>query len=69
MLHDDLNLYKKSARWVPKLLSDDMKERVRISEEFLKMIRRHLMSMLDNIVTMDKSAVLIYMPEAKQQSK
>ncbi len=29
-LHDDLNLSKKSARWVPKLLSDDMKkERVR----------------------------------------
>jgi hypothetical protein len=29
-LHDNLNLSKKSARWVPKLLSDDMKkERVR----------------------------------------
>jgi hypothetical protein len=25
-LHDDLNLSKKSARWVPKLLSDDMEE-------------------------------------------
>jgi hypothetical protein len=27
------------------------------------------MSMLDNIVTMDESAVLIHMPETKQQSK
>jgi hypothetical protein len=36
-LHDDLNLSKMSARWVPKLLSDDMKkERVRTSEEFLR---------------------------------
>jgi hypothetical protein len=47
-LHDDLNLSKKSARWVPKLLSDNMKkERVRTSEEFLKMVRRHLLSMLE----------------------
>jgi hypothetical protein len=26
-LHQDLNLSKKSARWVPKLLTDKMKER------------------------------------------
>ncbi len=69
-LHDDLNLSKKSARWVPKLLSDDMKkERVRTSGEFLKMVCCHLKSMLDNIVTMDESAVSFHMPESKQQSK
>jgi hypothetical protein len=33
------------------------------------MIQRYSMSMLDNIVTMDKSAVLFHMPETKQQSK
>jgi histone-lysine N-methyltransferase SETMAR len=61
---------KKSARWVPKLLSNDMKkEQVRTSEEFLKMVRRHSLSMLDNIVTMDESAVSFHTPESKQQSK
>jgi hypothetical protein len=39
------------------------KEQVRTSEEFLKMIRRHSMSMLDNIVTMDESAVFFHKPE------
>jgi histone-lysine N-methyltransferase SETMAR len=64
MLHKDLNISKKSARWVPKLLSNDMKkERVRTSEEFLKMVYRHSMSMLDNIVTMDKLSVSFHTTE------
>ncbi len=59
----------KSARWVPKLLTDDMKEeRVRTSEKFLALVRRCSMSVLDNIVTMDKSAVSFHTPETKQQS-
>ncbi len=69
-LHDDLSLSKKSARWVPKFLSDDVKkERVRTSEEFLRMVRHHSMSMLDNIVTMDESAVSFHTPESRKQSK
>jgi hypothetical protein len=37
----DLGLVKKSARWVPKLLSTEQKEeRVRRSEEFLQLLRR-----------------------------
>jgi hypothetical protein len=39
MLHGDLNLSKKSAIWLPKLLSDDMKKERRS-------VRRHSMSML-----------------------
>ncbi len=51
LIHD-LNLTKKSARWVPKLFTDNMKkERVRSSEKFLAMVRRRSMSILDNIVT------------------
>ncbi len=54
MLHKDLNLSKKSERWVPKLLNDEMKnERVRTSEEFLAMARPHFLSMLDNIAASD----------------
>ncbi len=68
-LRHDLNLTKKSARWVPKLLTEEMKkERVRTSELFLAMVRRRSMSLLDNIVTMDKSAVSFHILETKQQS-
>ncbi len=57
-LRHDLNLTKKSARWVPKLLTEEMKkERVRTSELFLAMVRRRTMLLLDNIVTMEESAV------------
>ena len=36
IIHDDLGLVKKSARWVPKLLSrEQMLERVRISTNFV----------------------------------
>jgi histone-lysine N-methyltransferase SETMAR len=68
-LRHDLNLTKKSARWVSKLLTDEMKkERVRTSELFLVMIGRRSMSLLDNIVTMDELAVSFHTPETKQQS-
>ena len=40
ILHDDLGLVKKSARWVPKLLSQEQKEeRVRTSRQMVKLIR------------------------------
>jgi histone-lysine N-methyltransferase SETMAR len=57
-LHKDLNLQKKSARWVPKLLTDEMKMvRVQTSEAFLAIICRRSKAMLDSVVTMDKTAV------------
>jgi hypothetical protein len=49
-LHEDLDLSKKSARWVPKLLTSAHKEeRIWTCEEVLAMVRRHLMAMLDSI--------------------
>jgi hypothetical protein len=69
-LKEDLNLSKKSARWVHKLLTDEMKkERVRTSEAFLAMVRRRFKAILENIVTMDESAVSFHTPETKEQSK
>jgi hypothetical protein len=68
-LHKDLNLSKKSARWVSKLLNHDMKkEQVRTSEEFLPMVRSHFMSLLDNIINMDGLTVPIHTPKTWQQS-
>jgi hypothetical protein len=66
MLLEELSLSKKSPRWVSEILSHDMKkERVRTSEEFLNVVCRNLMSMLDNVVTMDKSAASFHTPETK----
>jgi histone-lysine N-methyltransferase SETMAR len=70
ILHDDLGLVKKSARWVPKLLSDDQKkERVRTCTEFVAAVNRRSMAMLDRIVTMDETMVSYHTPETKKASK
>jgi hypothetical protein len=64
ILTDDLGLVKKSARWVPKLLSTDQKKE---SNAFLDRIRRQLLAVLNNIVTMDGPAILFHTPETKKQ--
>ena len=70
ILHDDLGLIKKSACWVPKLLSQEQKkERVRTSRQMVKLIREKGKGVLGQIVTMDESAVSFHTPETKKQSK
>jgi len=70
ILRDNLGLVKKSARWVPKLLSVEQKaERVRTCTEFIAAVHRRSMAMLDNIVTMDETMVSYHTPETKKQSK
>lgn len=70
ILHDDLGLSKKSARWVPKLLSDGQKnEQVRISQQFIADVHRHSMDYLNKIVTMDETMISLHTPETKKQSK
>ena len=61
IIHEDLELVKKSARWVPKLLSEDQKlERASTCTKSL--------SILDNIVAM-KSMVSFHIPETQRQSE
>ncbi len=70
ILHKDLSLSKKSARWVPKNLTPEQKEaRVRTSEAFVKRIQQGSFAMLKNIVTMDETLVSYHTPETKNQSK
>jgi len=70
ILRDDLGLSKKSARWVPKLLTDEQKqERVRVSEQFVAAVRRRGLGYLDTIVTMDETMISLHTPETKKQSK
>jgi hypothetical protein len=70
ILNDNLGLVKKSACWVPKLLSlAQKKERVDCSGDFLGLLRRHSLVVLNNIVTMDETAVSFHTPETKLASK
>jgi hypothetical protein len=70
VLHDDLGLEKKSARWVPKLLNDVQKQQhVKVCSEFVKAVHRHSLAMLDSIVTMDKTMVCYHTPQSKKQSQ
>ena len=69
IVNNDLGLVKKSARWVPKLLSSDQKiARLNNSRDFCQRIVTDA-GLLDRIVTMDESAVSFHTPETKQQSK
>jgi hypothetical protein len=70
ILHQDLGLEKKSARWVPKLLSKEQKqERIRVCSDFIAAVHRRSKAMLDAIVTMDKTRVSYHTPKTKKQSK
>jgi Transposase (partial DDE domain) len=70
ILHQDLGLEKKSARWVPKLLSEAQKqERVRVCSDFVTAVNRRSKAMLDNIITMDETMVSYHTPETKKSSK
>ena len=65
----DLGLAKKSARWVPKLLSEEQKlTRLQFSRDFCRRAVTDA-GLLNKIVTMDESAVSFHTPETKAQSK
>jgi hypothetical protein len=65
-----LGLVKKSAHWVPELLSQVQKEeRVRISQDFVDAVEHSGLSMLDHIITMDKTLDSHFIPETKRMSK
>jgi hypothetical protein len=66
VLHDDLGLEKKSARWVPKLLNEKQKQQhVDVCSEFVEAAHHHSLNMLDSIVTMDEMTVCYHMPQMK----
>jgi hypothetical protein len=70
VLHDDLGLEKKSARWVPKLLNDEQKQQlVEICSEFLKAVHCHSLAKLDSIVTMGETMVCYHTPQSNKQSQ
>jgi len=64
-----LGFRKVCARWVPRMLSDEMKaERVRISRELLERFEKESEDFLKKTITGDETWVHHYDPENKRQS-
>ena len=69
IIHEDLDMRKLSAKWVPKCLNADQKrQRCQSSEQILESFRRDPNDFLSRLVTMDETWLYHYDPETKQQS-
>jgi len=69
IIHDELKFRKVCARWVPKRLTPEMKERrVDACEELLRRYEDDGEAILQRIVTGDESLVHFYEPERKRQN-
>jgi len=67
--HEDLDIRKLSAKWVPKFLNADQKlQRCQSSEQLLEFFRPDPNDFLSRLVTMDETWLYHYDPETKQQS-
>lgn len=65
-----LGMMKLSARWVPRLLTEEQKRvRHKTSAECLALFEADPENFLERFVTMDETWVHHYQPESKQQSK
>jgi histone-lysine N-methyltransferase SETMAR len=70
ILHEELDMKKLSARWVPCLLTADQKRtHMKISELCLEHFNKNKTDFVHRFITMDKTWMHHYTPESKQQSK
>jgi histone-lysine N-methyltransferase SETMAR len=70
ILHEELDMRKLSARWVPRLLTMEQKRvRSQMSINNLEFFKRNTRDFLRRFVTCDETWVHYYTPESKQQSK
>jgi histone-lysine N-methyltransferase SETMAR len=70
VLEKHLNMHKVSARWIPRILSNDNKSnRVKASRKFLERYRKEGDTFLQRIITTDETWLFLYDPETKEQSK
>jgi len=69
IIHEDMDMRKLSAKWVPKCLNADQKcQRCQSSEQLLEFFQRDPGDFLSRLVTMDETWLYHYDPETKQQS-
>lgn len=70
IITEEFNMRKVSARWVPKLLTQDQKDnRVIASQEFLSRYEQEGDTFLDQIITTDETWLFHFDPETKAQSQ
>jgi len=68
IIHEDLDMWKLSAEWVPKCLNADQKrQRCQSSEQLLEFFRSDPNDFLSRLVTMDETWLYRFDPETKQQ--
>jgi len=69
IIHEDLDMWKLSAKWVPKCLNaDQIRQWCQSSEQILEFFQWDPKAFLSQLVTMDKIWLYHYDPETKQQS-
>ena len=69
IIHEDLNMRKLSAKWVPKCLKADKKRRqCQSSEQILELFQRDANDFLSLLEIMDETWLYQYDPKTKQQS-
>lgn len=69
IIHDNLNISKVSARWVPRMLTPLQKNtRIACCSEFIELCGENPDEILQKIVTGDETWVHHYDPESKQES-
>jgi len=69
-LHEELDMKKLCARWVPCLLTADQKRtHMKISEQCLEHFNKNKTYFVCQCITMDEIWIHHYTPESKQQSK
>jgi len=69
IIHEDLDMRKISAKWIPNCLKvDQRRQRCQLSEQLLDFFCRDPNDFLSRLVTMDETWLYHYDPETKQQS-
>ena len=69
IIHEDLHMRKLSSRWVPRMLTEDMKtKRVAVARELLDMYNTDPQGFMERIVTCDETWVRHFEPSTKQES-
>ena len=70
ILHEELDMKKLCARWVPRLLTADQKRtHMKISEQCLVHFNKNKTDFVCQFITMDETWIHHYTAESKQQSK
>ena len=70
IIHEELHMRKLTARWVPRLLTEDHKmKRLSISKELLSRVEEEGDCFWKRMITMDETWLPHYNPETKSQSR